>query len=638
MKGVSNFILIILFLLLDPYEVFGEVKLPALISNGMVLQRDIPLTIWGWADPDEEVQIIFRDKSYATKADTHGKWSTELDASEAGGPYDMQINTITIHDILIGDVWLCGGQSNMELPLSRVTDLYATEIDRINISDIRIFRVPISYHFQEPQTRLPGGYWMKAVPAHIRSFSAVAYFFAAELQQRYHVPVGLVNIAVGGSPAEAWLSEENLKHYPEYAEMLKICSNPSYVDSVESSDRNRRNVWFKKLNANDPGVALWSEYGVDVSGWPSISLPGYWNDKGLDLINGSVWFQKNFDVPDKLSGREATLRLGRIIDSDSAFLNGVFVGSVGYQYPPRIYKVPSGVLKSGRNELMVRVVCPSGKGGFVVDKPYKILIDSLAVDLTGMWKYHPGAAMPPLNPQTFFRYKPAGLYNAMLFPVRDFEFKGVIWYQGESNTAKPDEYRQLFPDVIKDWRSTLNSSNLPFLYVQLANYGETSCCPTGSKWAELRDAQRRVLDLPKTGMAVTIDIGEWNDIHPLNKKEVGHRLALQANKVAYGDTGIISSGPLYEHMSVENNSIVLTFKSTGTGFNTNCRLQGFEIAGSDGQFVVAEADFVSQNSIKVWSNKIQHPQAVRYGWADNPASVNLYNLEGLPASPFTTAD
>jgi len=392
------------------------------------------------------------------------------------------------------------------------------------------------------------------------------------------------------------------------------------------------------LNKNDPGVGKWSKDNVDISDWPQISLPGYWSDKGVDLKIGSIWFYNEFKVSDSLAGEEAILRLGRIIDSDSAFVNGTFVGNITYQYPPRIYTIPKGLLKAGKNTVMVRVFSQGGRGGFVEEKPYEVRIGKHVIDLTGNWRYHIGAKLHPPHGPAGLSFRPGGLYNSLINPMKNYAVKGVIWYQGETNAGRGFEYRQLFKDVIIDWRIQLAQPDLPFLFVQLANLGIPNKQPVESGWAETRDAQRRALELPNTGMAMAFDIGEWNDIHPLNKKEVAHRLALEAEKVAYGNTEIVSSGPLYKSMKVENGSIILTFTSVGSGLYANSLLKGFQIAGADGEFVWAKAVVLSKNTIKVWSEKVKDPVAVRYAWDDNPESANLKNKEGLPASPFTTEE
>lgn len=626
----------LLILAVSVSAVQSAVKLPRLISDGMILQRDTPLQLWGWASPKESVTIKFMDETYRTKADKKGDWRIVLPAQTAGGPYTININEITIKDILIGDVWLCSGQSNMELPIRRTLDLYADEVKEASNSHIRQFRVPMRYNFQKEESDLQGGEWKSVTPSNILDFSAVAYFFAKDLYDKYKVPVGIINTGIGGSPAEAWISTAGLKNYPHYLQAARICADPAYIDSIRELESEKNSEWHTNLSLKDIGINRWNKDNTDISDWSSISLPGYWADKGVGQINGSLWFRKEFDPPASMAGKTGILRLGCIVGADSAFVNGTFVGTISYQYPPRIYTIPAGVLREGKNNIAVRVISNAGRGGFVEEKPYKIIAGNTEIDLTGDWKYRIGAEMPPAGSQTFFQYKPMGLYNGMIAPLTNYRIKGFVWYQGEANTNRAEEYKTLLPDLINDWRSKWDNPQLPFIYAQLPNFMKARKQPSESGWAELREAQRQTLTVPHTGMAVTIDAGEWNDIHPLNKKTVGHRLALEAQRVAYSED-IVSSGPVYEGMTVEGNSIVLTFSSVGSGLYTNLDLQGFAIAGEDRKYVWANAVVLSGNKVKVWSNQIQNPVSVRYAWADNPEGANLRNKEGLPASPFTAA-
>jgi sialate O-acetylesterase len=642
MKALNNqFVWVaVVFTVLFEIQVNAAVKLPRLISDGMVLQRDVPLKIWGWADPAEKVKIEFLGKAYQTKGDKQGNWSVKLPALAAGGPFNMKVNEIEIHDILIGDVWLCSGQSNMELMIYRVLDLYQDEIMKVNNTNIRYFKSSFRNDSQSPQADFKDGTWLPATQENIMNFSSLSYFFGAELYKKHEVPVGLINTAIGGSPIESWLSEEYLKSYMERWEIARFRADSIRAKRNAEANSSRFN-FNAELAKSDSGIGRWSKADVNVSGWPQISLPGYWADKGVDLRMGSIWFYKEFDVPDSLVSKNAVLRLGRIIDSDSAFLNGTFVGTISYQYPPRIYKLSVGVLKPGKNKLMVRVICPGGKGGFIEDKPYEVRIGSQKIDLSGDWLYHIGASLRPAMGQDGGNgggnTRPAGLYNSLTSPLTGYRLKGTIWYQGESNTGqKMEEYLKLFKDLITGWRTKFDQPDMPFVFAQIANLGVPNKQPVESGMANVRDAQRRALELPNTGMAVTYDIGEWNDIHPLNKKEVARRLAMEAARIAYRDTSVISSGPLYESMEISGNSIILTFKSVGRGLFTNCLLDGFQMAGSDGKFEWANAVVLTKNKVKVWSKKVSCPTVVRYAWDDNPVFANLKNKEGLPASPFTT--
>ena len=625
---------------------FGQVRLPRLISDGMVLQRDSDVKIWGWAAHHENVSLLFLDSTYQATADGSGAWSIMLSGLQPGGPYDMRIeahNVITLSDVMIGDVWVCSGQSNMELSMRRVSPIYETEIATSDNAAIRHFSVPQRYDFTAPHDDLSSGSWTRANPKTVLDFSAVAYFFARELYDRYKVPIGLINASLGGSPAESWMSEDALKSFPAHYQEAQRFKDSTLIRSIELDDSKRIQAWYRLLGERDEGHAGWPTTWYDpvlsTSDWSNMNIPGYWRDTELGPVNGVVWFRKKFDVPSAIAGKQAKLNLGRIVDADSVFINGVFVGTTSYQYPPRRYDVPPNLLKEGENTIVVRVINSAGHGGFVLDKPYEIVAGNVIIDLKGEWKFRLGAVMDPLASQTFIRWKPLGLYNAMLAPLLEYRIKGAVWYQGESNARRPLEYRDLFPALIRNWRSAWKQGDFPFLFVQLPNFMEPKRQPAGSDWALLRESQMRTLSLPNTGMAVTIDIGEWNDIHPLKKRDVGERLALVAQSVAYGDEGVVSSGPVYQSMRIEGNRIILTFSHMGGGLSVNGGgdLRQFAIAGADKQFVWAQAT-IEGNEVIVWSDTIEHPVAVRYAWADNPEGANLYNSEGLPASPFRTDD
>ncbi|WP_224997789.1 sialate O-acetylesterase [Cesiribacter sp. SM1] len=643
MKRAVKYSFLLAALLLS-FNLYSQVRLPRLVSDGLVLQRDTDVNIWGWAAPGEKVSLSFRGKQYNTSASDSGRWSVTLPPMQAGGPYEITVeasNKITIKDILVGDVWIASGQSNMELTMQRASPIYQQEIAAAKNPSIRYFDVPDRYDFNQPQDDLAGGNWLKATPEHVLKFSAVGYFFAKELYDKYGIPIGLINASLGGSPVEAWISEEALKKFPvHYAEAQRF-KDGELIRQIEEKDQNISNTWYASLQKQDKGyenpAAPWHSPNVDDSQWSRMSIPGYWADEKLGPVNGVVWFRKDIEVPASMAGKPARLLLGRIVDADSVFLNGTFVGTTGYQYPPRRYEVPANVLKAGKNTLVVRVISNSGRGGFVADKPYLLATGADTLDLKGEWKYQLGASMEPLPGATFIRWKPLGLYNGMIAPLIHYPIKGVIWYQGESNADEAAEYRDLFSTLIRDWRQKWDQGQFPFLYVQLANFMETTSQPTESQWADLRQAQLQTLSEPNTAMAVAIDLGEWNDIHPLNKQDVGRRLALAAQKVAYGNKKVVHSGPLYQSMEVEGSKVVLNFSGTGSGLvaKNGGALKYFAVAGADNKWVWANAT-IRGNKVIVWSDKVKNPVAVRYAWADNPEGANLYNKEGLPASPFQT--
>ncbi|KAA9355309.1 sialate O-acetylesterase [Larkinella humicola] len=629
--------------------VSGQIRLPLLISDGMVLQRDSPIQVWGWAQPGELVEVTLNGQTGRATTEPTGKWTMKLPAMKAGGPYSMQIkgnNQITLTDILIGDVWLCSGQSNMAIPMERVKERYPDVIAQADNPAIRHFFLPTRYNFQTPMEDVPPGRWETATPQNVLRFTAIGYFFAKALFEKYHVPIGLINASVGGSPAEAWLSADALKRFPEHLATVEKLKDSAYVAGIQQSEKTAISAWNRRLRQQDKGwqgKKNWTDPAYDASAWPVMQLPGFWEDAGVPKGNGVVWFRKEIDVPVEMTNKPAKLFLGRIVDSDSVFINGTFVGTIGYQYPPRRYTLPANLLKPGKNTLVVRVINTAGKGGFIPDKPYQLIAGGQTINLKGPWQYQVGATAEAQPGTTFFQYKPEGLFNGMIAPLVKCALKGVIWYQGEANTNNADEYRQTFPAVIADWRQNWKqagsmSTNFPFLFVQLANYLPVTSQPTESQWAELREAQRKTLSVPNTAMVVATDVGEWNDIHPLNKETVGQRLALAAEHLAYGDKTVVHSGPMYQSMKREGNQIVLTFSNTGSGLvaKDGKPLTHFAIAGSDNKFVWARAT-IKGNTVRVWSDQVPNPTTVRYAWADNPEGANLANQEGLPASPFTTS-
>lgn len=618
----------------------AKIKLPVLISDGMVLQRDQEITIWGSADAGEEVKLYFLNKAYKTTADTTGAWKVILPPHIAGGPYSMSINELKINNILIGDVWLCSGQSNMELPVSRVMDLYRKEVESYANPMIRHLKVPLAYNFHHPLNDILPAAWRELTPGNVLSFSAIAYFFAKKLYEKTGVPIGLINTSVGGSPAEAWIGEEGLKQFPHHLNERDLCRSDNYVSNVQSLDRERRNLWNSLLFKKDQGLngnTLWVSADYNDTQWREVSLfDKEWGSDGLNPINGTHWFRKTFIIPADREREPAVLRMGCIVDADSVFINGEFVGTTAYQYPPRIYPIPTGLLKQGENNITVRLISYSGYPRFVEDKPYKILFGKgeKEINLEGEWKYRPGIRMPALAGETFFQYKPTGLYNAMIHPLKNWKLKGVLWYQGESNTERYNEYYNLMETLICEWRCLWGQHDLPFLIVQLANFMQDPPQPSRSNWAEMREIQLELSrTIPYTGLAVTIDIGEWNDIHPLNKKDVGKRLALQAERIAYGDKNVTGDGPLFHSMSAERNRLVISFKKGTDNLLPVDKLQGFSLQGADGTVGWAEA-IIEGNKVVVWCDKITNPVKVKYAWGNNPVGANLRNREGLPASPF----
>jgi sialate O-acetylesterase len=632
-------------------HLYGQVRLPRLVRDSMILQRDANIKIWGWASKDEKISVKFNNKTYKTKADGGGNWLVILSPMKAGGPYTMDIagkNKIILKEILIGDVWFCSGQSNMVHQMNIHDVTYAKDIAEANYPQIRHFWIPTLTNLNGPQTDLPAGYWKPAVGEDVRPFSAVAYFFARKIYEKYHVPIGLINASVGGTPIEAWTSEEGLKDFSSLITTIQKNKDTAYINSFNRPQSANTNRPPQQTDLGLAGQTKWFDISYQPKGWRSINIPGYWEDQGLKDLNGVVWYRKEIDIPASMVGIAARIFLGRIVDADALYINGTQVGNTTYQYPQRRYAVPANLLKAGKNIFVIRITNTAGKGGFIPDKPYCIFSGNDTVDLKGTWQYKVGDVfVPRTGGGGGFGFsaqnQPAALYNAMVAPVINYSIKGFLWYQGEANTGRAAEYAKLQPAMIADWRNKWKQSDAPFLYAQLPGFMDYNYLPSESQWAMLRESQLKSLSVPNTAMAVTIDLGEWNDIHPDNKKDVGERLALAAQKIVYGGA-IFYSGPLYQSATIEENKITISFTNTGSGLITNDGEEPaeFAIAGADKKFVWAKAKIVQGtpsgegDKIIVWNDGVTNPIYVRYAWADNPVNPNLYNKEGLPASPFRT--
>lgn len=638
-------ILLLIVQFLNAEKIFGQVRLPQIVRDSMVLQRDTKINVWGWASRGEKVSVLFNKKKYSTKTNADGKWTIVLPPTKAGGPYSMVItgmNKITLNNILIGDVWFCSGQSNMVHQMNIHDVTYANDIATANFPEIRQFWVPTITSMEGPNDDLPSGFWKAAVGDEVRPFSAVAFFFARKIYEEYHIPIGIINASVGGTPIEAWTSEEGLKDFPALISTIQKNKDTAYINGfarramAANANRPRMQPQDKGLT----GSKTWYDVTYAPKEWKNIAVPGYWEDQGIKDLNGVVWYRKEIDVPATMVGKPGRIFLGRIVDADVLYINGKQVGTTGYMYPQRRYPIPADILKAGKNIIVVRVTNNFGKGGFVPDKPYCLFAGSDTIDLKGYWQYKVGEVFLPAaggfgGGGIAAQNQPAALYNAMVAPEINYTIKGFVWYQGEANSGRGAEYAKLQPAQIADWRNKWRQGDIPFLYVQLPNFMDANYIPAESQWAELREAQLKSLSVPNTGMAVAIDLGEWNDIHPDKKKPVGDRLALIADKIVYGKD-VVYSGPIFKSATIDGDKIVITFTNTGSGLiaNDGEELREFAIAGADKKFVWAKAK-IEGDKIIVTSDAVAHPMYVRYAWADNP-DVNLYNKEGLPASPFRT--
>ena len=631
----------ILLSILLTSAVFGQIKLPKLISDGMILQRDTTIKIWGWAAPNEAITINFLNQDYNITANSAGNWELPLTNLVAGGPHKMTLtasNTITINDILIGDIWLCSGQSNMALTVSGTGSTYQSDINNATNDKIRHFKVPLQYEFNTPRTDLSGGSWIKADPTSVKQFSAAAYFFAKALFDKYQIPIGLINSSHGGTPIHAWMSEKALRYFPEAEAEIQLLKNPTYVNNIIQTDITRENNWNNTLKNNDAGLKNnWLSNSTDTSTWGNVTVPFTKRDIG------SVWYKKDITVTADMVANSSSLQLGALIEVDSTYVNGKFVGFNQYEWAYRNYTIPANTLVLGKNTITVRLVNNSLTGGFT-GYGFQLVGGSNQteiVDLKGTWKFKVGYAMSALQAPVILEWKPTSLYKSMIEPLKNYGIKGAIWYQGEGNSGKPSQYAIYLRSMLEDWRTLFNNPNLPFIYVQLPNYQAAVANPVESSWALLRESQLKTLAIPFTGMATTIDVGDPNNIHPVYKKPAGNRLALAAQKVAYNNSQVVYSGPIYESMKIVGKTIELTFNTLGSAlkFKSNGTPVGthtnFAIAGSNKTFSWAQAK-IQGNKVIVWDDAIPNPVAVRYAWGQNPAGEKLFNTEDLPASPFRT--
>ena len=630
----------------------GKLILPAIFTDHMVLQQETDVVFWGKSAPGEEVYINtgWDQHTYQTKAKETGDWEIKVRTPSYGGPYMVNVSVpggeaLTLKDVLIGEVWLCSGQSNMEMPPAGWGKIinYEQEIAAANYPEIRLLQAEhVTSDFPLNDAKFNnGGSWQPCTPESVAEFSSVAYFFAREIYKKTNIPIGLIHTSWGGTVAEAWTSGSSLKKMPDFME--KVQKIEQYKrDENELPYSEKLKIWLKNTLAADKGyennTAIWAGKELDLSGWGDIALPGLWENSALPDFDGIVWFRKSIIIPPALAGKDLKLTLGTIDDNDVTFFNGEKVGEKQGYNLSRTYIIPGNLVKSGENTITVRVFDSSGGGGIYGEQHILALKSETGekISLDGIWKYKTGLNLKDFTPMPVEingPNRPTVLYNAMIHPFIKYVIKGVIWYQGEANTDRPAQYRELFPLLINDWREKWNIGDFPFYFVQLASFMEKDKEPASSSaWAELRDAQLQTLTLPNTGMAVSIDIGDAKDIHPKNKQEVGRRLALIALNRNYKKK-LTYSGPLFRSYKIRKDQMILSFDH-GKGLRTrdNVELKGFAISGPDHKFQWAKA-IIKDGKVIINSAGLTNPTAIRYSWGNNPDG-NLYNNSGLPASPF----
>ncbi|TRX70386.1 sialate O-acetylesterase [Carboxylicivirga sp. M1479] len=640
MKGLRLFITGIVIITFQLSK--ADVKIADVFSDNMVLQRNINVRVWGHANPGERITVSFNGQKCKTKADKVGKWLITLQPMKAGGPYDMTIsgkNEFVLKNILIGDIWICSGQSNMQWPVSKSNNP-EKEIKNAIYPEIRLLTVPkqLSNVLEED---MPNTSWHACSPETVKDFSAVGYFFGRDLQREIGVPIGLINSTWGGTCVETWTSKESITKLPKYEDFGQKIDSFDAME-IEKINKNAlsKALGIDSLPEKETGmVEQWMKPTYDRSNWQTMNLPTHWEDVGYLQLDGIVWFSYNFELNAINRNDKVLLNLGKIDNSDLTWVNGQKVGGVEWESDiERVYKIPESILQVGKNNITIRVDNKWGKGGFASQpENFFLQLGPARIPLSGDWKFKADRVYDKFKASP--NEAPSLLYNAMINPLIPYGIKGVIWYQGENNTPRAKEYATTFPNMIENWRKNWHQGDFAFLFVQLANFTESTTSPGNSNWAELRESQVKTLSLKNTGMAVSIDIGEALDIHPRNKQDVGKRLMLSALKIAY-DKEVVFSGPIYKSMQIEGDKVIVSFDNIGSGLMTKSKhgyINEFEVAGEDKVFHWAKAE-IENNKVVVWSDKVIAPIAVRFGWSNNPAELNLYNKEGLPSSPFRTDD
>jgi len=650
----------------------ADIRLPAIIADNMVLQQGRPAPIWGWADPGEEVRVVFAGQSKDAKADADGRWRVTLDPVRASaenrtlGVRSMTGNSVReVRNVLVGEVWICSGQSNMQWSVSNAVNA-EQEIAQADYPTMRLFRVP-NVTAALPQDDCEGQ-WQVCSPETVPGFSAVGYFFGRHLHRQLGVPVGLINTSWGGTVAEAWTSAPALRErLPKFNEGLdRLVGQDESVAQARARHKAQMaayNAAVQKMYAMEDDLDAadrWAAVELDDSQWKTMTVPANWETTpDFKDVDGIVWFRKTLDVPPEWAGKDLVLKPGPIDEVEVTWFNGTRVGARGnirrkdvrFWNVPREYPIPGKLVRKGKNVVAIRVIDAAAQGGLWGADASTMVVelvdgeDALAnelednlpttLSLAGEWRCFGELILPPRPVDSNNPNRPSVLYNAMIHPLIPFAIQGAIWYQGESNASRAEQYRTLLPTMIGNWRALWGQGDFTFLIVQLANFMKRAEQPEDTAWAALREAQTMTAASdPNTGLALAIDIGEANDIHPRNKQDVGKRLGLAARALAYGQD-IPYSGPVYRSMVVDGSRAVLSFDHANGGLIAKGgELTGFAVAGADGKFAWAKAE-IRGEQVVVQADDVAQPAAVRYAWANNP-DCNLYNGAGLPAVPFRT--
>ena len=625
----------------------AKVKLPSVLSDGMVLQRERPIKIWGTADPGENVVVTFKKKKYTAVADENGKWLVTLPAMKAGGPYELTVNEVTVKDILIGDVWLCSGQSNMELTVARVADMFGKETATYENSMVRYVKTPYGNDLHGPKEDISQMNWTALNPQVAQSYAALPYFFAIEMYNETKVPVGIINSSWGGSSIEAWMSEDALQAFPKNLRERDIYNSDEYKALMNKAGGMMSRFWNLSLYKGDEGLhapVKWYEPELNDSDWEEVNMFSYQlGSKDGYPVSGSHWFRQNIPLAAEQADKDAILRLGCMVNADSVYVNGVFVGTTSYQYPPRIYKVPASVLKAGENLVTVRLINSGGRPSFVKGKPYCMAIDGDTVRLSEQWKYRLGCEMPAGRGGVSFQNIPTGMYNSMISPLRNLTFKGALWYQGESNTG---DYAMRYGDELKAmielWRGKWHQPDMPFLIVQLPKFGIDAIEDGG--WPLIREQEWRVADeLEHVAAVVTLDAGESNDLHPHDKKTIADRAFNVAMDFVYGQQA--QPQPVVETAEADD-GLLRMHCVWRNSMGEQMQSQNRHLMTLDGD-VPREIDFLWHDCAtsvraEAWLDGCdivaripsRMPDEVRYAWSNSPESGLICDGDGVLLPPF----
>jgi len=627
-------------------ETPGHLRLPALFGDNMALQAGTSVPVWGWDKPGQKITVTIAGQKKSVKAASNGKWMLKLDPLKAGAQTVMTVKgskEITLKNVIVGEVWLCAGQSNMNLPIGGASN-GLKEMRKANYPKIRIFAVPMHPSPEEEAEDVGEpwgcmrGTWLECSPETIGGFSAVAYYFGRDIHKELGLPVGLIVTVWGGTGIESWLSWDVLRSNPECKPVLEKAEKwmqEKYPEGKAKHEATLAEYEKAKLQVPAPKDDKgWEAIKFDDSAWEQINLP----KNGIN-IEGVVWYRKTVEIPTEWKGQNLLMKSGIIHDVDTTYVNGKTLGETSGWTTPREYEIPAELTTDGQVTIAIRVLSLGGIN-IIRGEPEDLALSPIGMEgakpisLAGEWRRMIARSSPPLPIAWGLQWNPTAVYNGVVAPLAPYAIRGMVWYQGESGGFR---YDKLFPMLISSYRRKWGQGDFPFLYVQLPNMG-TQDQNVEDSWVSVREAQFKALSVPNTGMAVTIDVGDPKDVHPSNKEPIGQRVALWALAKVYGQD-LVYSGPLYDSMTIDGNKIRVNFKHVGGGLiaKDGGELKQFIIAGADQKFIPANAR-IEGDSVIVWSDTVSKPAAVRYAWLMNPEGCNLYNKEDLPASPFRTDD